>query len=256
VDVLKTANMLAVHTPLLVGVLMNRPPPARVGCTSRRALLLAPLACSFAGATPAEAANPVREGMSAFAAGRVEEAIKLYDSAIESNPGTRPYLWQRGLALYYADRFADGADQFAADVAVNPNDTEEQIWHLLCLSQIKEGGLPAARPSRLTVGTDRRPVMRAVQKLFLSGDADDEKQLAAIARDGDVGSKFYAALYLSLYHESLGDAKAARQRMVEALGTEYARGGGRSDPMVELAKVAYKRRGWDGEPSLKPKDEA
>ena len=127
--------------------------------------------------------------------------------------------------------------------AVNPNDTEEQIWHLLCLAQEK-GGLAAARPFKLTVGTDRRPVMRAVQKLFLSGDAADEQQLAALARDGDTGSRFYAALYLSLYHEALGERDVARQRMIEAIGTDYARGGGRTDPMVELALVATRRRGW------------
>jgi hypothetical protein len=33
-------------------------------------------------------------------------------------------MWQRGLSLYYVERFADGAKQFRDDVAVNPNDTE------------------------------------------------------------------------------------------------------------------------------------
>ena len=32
--------------------------------------------------------------------------------------------------------------------------------------------------------------------------------------------------------------------MLEAVTTDYARGGGRRDPMVELAKVAVERRGW------------
>ena len=150
-------------------------------------------------AGPAEAANPVKQGMAAFAEDRITDAIALYDSVIAENPAYKPYLWQRGLALYYADRFADGADQFATDVAVNPNDTEEQIWHLLCLAQIKEGGLAAARPFKLTVGIDRRPVMRAAQKLFLSGGVEDERALAALASDAasDPGARFYASLYLS-----------------------------------------------------------
>lgn len=58
---------------------------------------------------------------------------------IEVAPSQTPYLWQRGLSLYYADRFQDGADQFRRDVAVNPNDTEEAIWAFLC-----EVGSPAA----------------------------------------------------------------------------------------------------------------
>ena len=182
--------------------------------------------------------------MVAFAAGRVDEAIALYDAAIAENPASRPYLWQRGLALYYADRFADGADQFAADVAVNPNDTEEQIWHLLCLARLK-GGLEAARPFQLSVGKDSRPVMRAAQKLFLSGSAEDEKALAKEASDGYSMDRFYASLYLSLFHESGGNGAAAEQRMREAVRSNYALGSGSRDPMVELANVAMQRRGWE-----------
>ena len=100
----------------------------------RRALLLLPLAVPLVAVQPASARNLVREGMSEFAANRVERSIELYDEVIAAQPAMKPYLWQRGLSLYYADRFAEGAEQFAADVAVNPNDTEEQIWHLLWLA--------------------------------------------------------------------------------------------------------------------------
>ena len=88
---------------VVVTALTSRPLPV----LSRRALLLASASAPLAFASSAEA-SPVRDGMRAFADGKVEEAIKLYDSAIESNPASKPYLWQRGLALYYADRFADG----------------------------------------------------------------------------------------------------------------------------------------------------
>lgn len=55
--------------------------------------------------------------------------------AIESNPGIKPYLWQRGLALYYAEEYEKAAQQFREDVAVNPNDTEEAIWAYLAECQ-------------------------------------------------------------------------------------------------------------------------
>ncbi|XLU67859.1 hypothetical protein S245_026912, partial [Arachis hypogaea] len=45
-------------------------------------------------------------------------------------------LWQRGLSLYYLDRFEEGAEQFRLDVAQNPNDTEESIWCFLCETQL------------------------------------------------------------------------------------------------------------------------
>ena len=46
-----------------------------------------------------------------------------------------------------------------------------------------------------------------------------------------------------------GDAEKARQRMAEAVATDYARGSGSRDPMVELANVAIARRGWDAKGS-------
>lgn len=187
----------------------------------------------------------VLEGMSAFAANRVEESVAIYDTIIQANPKRKPFLWQRGLSLYYADRYQDGADQFKTDVAVNPNDTEEQIWHLLCLAQMEGvGSLEKAREQKLTVGKDRRPVMRVVQKLFL-GESGSERELVALAENSArAGDKFYASLYLSLYYESLNDEKSSKQWMTNAVGTEYAISIGARDPMVDVAKVAMIRRGW------------
>ena len=209
---------------------------------TRRAAVFTPLVGILAHPQKSEA-SVTQQGMQAFSEGKVEESIERYDSVIEANPQLKPYLWQRGLSLYYADRFAEGAEQFAADVAVNPNDTEEQIWHLLCLARLY-GGLEKARPFKLTVGTDQRKVMRQVQALFLSGSIKDEAALAETAKEGDAFSKFYAALYLSLYYESLADKDKAEARMREAVATEYAQGRGRADPMVVLARVAVERRGW------------
>eukprot|EP00532_Pseudo-nitzschia_australis_P003174 CAMPEP_0168191816 /NCGR_PEP_ID=MMETSP0139_2-20121125/17717_1 /TAXON_ID=44445 /ORGANISM="Pseudo-nitzschia australis, Strain 10249 10 AB" /LENGTH=236 /DNA_ID=CAMNT_0008115015 /DNA_START=203 /DNA_END=913 /DNA_ORIENTATION=+ len=196
----------------------------------------------------------VYEGMSAFASNKVEESIDIYDSIIRDDPRRKPYLWQRGLSLYYAGRYTEGAEQFSTDVAVNPNDTEEQIWHLLCLAKTEGvGSLDEARTQKLTVGKDRRPVMRLVQKIFLGenngSSLEPEKELIAMAKDNanakNAGNQFYASLYLSLYYESLKDVTLSQQWMVTAIGTEYAKTVGRRDPMVDVAKIAMKRRGWE-----------
>ena len=175
-------------------------------------------------------------------AGDVAGSIARFDDARDAQPSLDPYLWQRGLSLYYAKRYADGAAQFRRDVAVNPNDTEEQIWHLLCLAQVKDG-LAAARQSALTVGTDRRPVMRAAQALFLGKTDASALQAFTQGNSGD-GDKFYANLYLGLYGEATGDAAEARKRISQSVAGRYAQGPGASDPMVELAKVHLQRRGW------------
>ena len=197
-------------------------------------------------AANAAALPSVYEGMSAFASNKVEQSVDIYDSIIKDDPRRKPYLWQRGLSLYYAGRYKDGAEQFATDVAVNPNDTEEQIWHLLCLAKTEDvGSLDVARAQKLTVGKDRRPVMRLVQKLFLGdSDKESERSLIEMAQDTNAGNRFYASLYLSLYYESLNDEKLSQRWMETAIGTEYAITVGRRDPMVDVAKVAMQRRGW------------
>lgn len=55
-------------------------------------------------------------GMNVFRQGGIDESIELFDRALEVDPSVRPYLWQRGLSLYYANRFQEGAQQFRDDV--------------------------------------------------------------------------------------------------------------------------------------------
>lgn len=42
----------------------------------------------------------------------VEGSVKDFDSALELQPQLQPYMWQRGLSLYYLHQYADGAKQF------------------------------------------------------------------------------------------------------------------------------------------------
>lgn len=203
-------------------------------------LLVAIGITSSAPALPANAASPVREGMSAFSSGDVEQSIQIFDSVIASQPSSKPYLWQRGLSLYYADRFADGAEQFATDVSVNPNDTEESIWNFMCVSRLD--GFEAARAKMLKVGQDRRPVMRASMALF-RGETD-EAALQALANGASRSASdvFYSNLYLGLYREAQGDADGARRFISTAAKSQYGQKSG--DYMADLAKVHLKVRGW------------
>src|SRR5215471_19499417 len=113
----------------------------------------------------------IQRGMTYFKLGYVAEALADFDRAEHLNPALTPYLWQRGLAYYYAERFADGAKQFAVDLTVNTHDVEETVWRYLCQAQVQ--GAPAARASLLPVRHDSRPVMVWVYKLF-AGECDAE----------------------------------------------------------------------------------
>ena len=61
-----------------------------------------------------EARKLVSEGMQAFRQGKVAESIELFDRAdsLQSDGSLHPYLWQRGLSLYYVDDFAGASAQF------------------------------------------------------------------------------------------------------------------------------------------------
>ena len=70
--------------------------------------------------------------MAKFVRNDVAGSISDFDAVLAIDSRQAPYLWQRGLSLYYAERFEDGSQQFRRDVAVNPSDTEEAIWAYLC----------------------------------------------------------------------------------------------------------------------------
>ena len=178
-----------------------------------------------------------RRGMAKFVRGDVEGSLEDFDSVLASAPQQRPYLWQRGLSLYYVERYADGAQQFRDDVAVNPNDTEESIWALLCEARLE--GFDAAQAKMLRVGRDSRPVMRAAYELFQGVGTLEQLRAAAAGGPHDA---FYGALYEALYAEAKGDAAAARTAILAAVATPYAQGS--SDYMAALARVHAQRRGW------------
>ena len=137
-----------------------------------------------------------------------------------------------------ADRFNDGAEQFATDVSVNPNDTEEAIWNFLCVARAK--GFDEAQKNMLRVGVDRRPVMRAALQLF-QGETD-EAPLQQFATSDSASDTFYANLYLGLFREAKADAAGARKFITAAASSRYGKLSG--DYMADLAKVHVARRGW------------
>ncbi|XP_058077006.1 uncharacterized protein LOC131225492 [Magnolia sinica] len=185
-----------------------------------------------------EASIAIRRGMQLFRQGDVHGSLVEFDKAIELDPRQQAYLWQRGLSLYYLDRFEDGAEQFRLDVAANPNDTEESIWCFLCEAQLY--GVDEARRRFLEVGQDPRPVMRKAYHMFKDG-GDPEKLVSAFI-GGQEHEYFYASLYAGLYHESQNNPDAAKFHMLAACQSPY--GLRLDDYMASLAKVHCLCRNW------------
>lgn len=138
------------------------------------------------------------------------------------------------------EQFEAAAQQFRADVAVNPDDTEEAIWAFLAEAAL-EGSPEAARLRFLQVGRDPRLVMRLAQQCFEQGTEPAPLEDMAI-QDPQGSSGFYALLYKGLWHEAQGQPHNARRAVVASTQTRYAKRSG--DYMAALARVHCQVRGW------------
>ena len=235
--------------------------------TSRRTLLVSLGVVVVSSSTSIEAANAgemlidsrtfVSRAMQKFERNDVEGATMDFDALIEKSPGSKPYLWQRGIALYYVDEFREAEKQFREDVRVNPNDTEEAAWAFL--SQMRKGGeddasssssLKKAREEFVELaGRDSRKVMGSVLRLYKTGDEEAKKTLESLSKKPadstqSASDAFYASLYLGLYSEALGNAEEAKYWVKKANGTPYGQRAS-GDFMTSVAKVHLARRKWD-----------
>lgn len=157
-------------------------------------------------------------GEASFMKGDVEQSIESFDRLIELNPQLEPRLWQRGLALYYADRFQDGKEQFETHQTYNRQDVENAVWHLLCHSKLV--GLEKARKEFIPITQDSRVPMKQVHRLFGGGGSVDEVFQAATSTPALGRSKafqlYYAHLYVGLYYDMIGDQEKSINEMRQA----------------------------------------
>ena len=87
-----------------------------------------------------------------------------FDDLARLAPDEAPYLWQRGIAQYYAGRFRECRAQFESHRTVNPDDVENAAWHFLCVARGES--VAAARAALLPVGPDARVPMREIYQMF------------------------------------------------------------------------------------------
>lgn len=180
----------------------------------------------------AQPAASLDRAISNFSAGRIAESAAEFDRLAQSDPRAMPYLWQRGIVLYYAGRYADCREQFERHRTVNPNDVENAAWHFLCVARAESPA--AARKALLPVGPDARVPMRQVYELFRGKLTPEDVLRAAGAQPT---AQFFAQLYLGLYFEALGDAPRALEHIKAAAADRFAVAG---DYMHMVARVHLK----------------
>ncbi len=141
-----------------------------------------------------------------------------YDRQISLAPDSGPGHWQRGIACYYAGKYADGAKQFAAyHSKVDDNDVENSIWRCMCMA--RESGLQKARAEMLVVKHDGRVAMMEAYRMF-AGKAEPADVLKAAEADAPAeqlnAQGFYAHLYVGLYYDMIGKKQLAISHLREA----------------------------------------
>jgi lipoprotein NlpI len=184
----------------------------------RRWLLAALLCVPAAGQ---DARIVMRRAMADFQAGRIAESVRGFDEVAKQQPDVAPELWQRGIALYYAGRYADCRAQFESHRTVNPADVENAAWHYLCVA--RQSSAAEAKKVLLPVGPDARVPMRQVYEMF-SGSLAPEAVMKAAGSDPT--AMFYAYLYIGLFHEAQGKREPSLAQIRLAAQEKFAQHGG------------------------------
>lgn len=154
-----------------------------------------------------------------FAADNMQVSADGFDRLAELRPDLAAGLWERGVALYYAERYDACIAQFeSSHRMVNPNDVENAAWHFLCVAQSESP--ERAQRALLPVGVDSRVPMRQIYELY-SGAVSPDVVLAAA--DGHPSATFFAHFYVGLYADALGDRKTALEHMRAAVDDDYPR---------------------------------
>ena len=164
-----------------------------------------------------------------FEGGRIAESAAGFDAFVKLLPSAAPQLWQRGITLYYAGRYADCRAQFELHRTVNPDDVENAAWHFLCVARAESAA--KARAALLPVGPDSRVPMRQIYEMFRGTLSPEQVLQAAGSRPA---SEFYAQLYVGLYFEAVRDDRRALEHIMAAAADRYADAGGY---MHTVAKV-------------------
>ena len=157
-------------------------------------------------------------GRQAFCLSRIDDAVADFDHYYEHVPSVRSRQWERGIALYYAGRYEDGAQQFNSYQGFDSTDVENAIWHFLCTA--KKDGVDAARKRILPVNRDTRVPMMEILRLF-RGESTPEKvleQANAASHENGKPSRplFYAHLYIGLHYDVQGEKELAAKHLKKA----------------------------------------
>ncbi len=171
-----------------------------------------------------------------YQAGQLKEALADFDRAIKLEPELEAGHWQRGIVYYDLGQWENGRKQFEQYQGVDDNDVENVVWRAMCMARDPQFGWAKAAGDLLKVKHDRRVPLMVVHQLF--ADKATEADVMKAVDEGNPGEaellsrRFYAHLYLGLYHEVRGNKTEALKHLELASGKYKLPG-----YMAEVARV-------------------
>ena len=142
--------------------------------------------------------------------GDYKRAVMQFDRYLKLRPEALPGLWQRGIALYFAEQYEEGVKQFEVHRRVNPNDVENAAWHFLCVAKARS--FSEAEKLVLPAPNDPRIPMEEVQAMLRDGDTERvSSKMTSVPADSPRRDEanFYGNFYLGLYADAKGDEEKA-----------------------------------------------
>lgn len=178
-------------------------------------------------------------GREHFRLNKIRESAADFDKYVELAPAQAPRQWERGITLYYAGRFADGAKQFEDYQTFDSRDVENSVWRYLCLA--RDVGVAKARETMLPIEGDRRVPMMDIFEMYRGNRTPEQVLEAAQAGNPSApvlaGRLFYTHLYLGLFFEAQGDAAKARHYIALAADKKHGENSPINRYMWDVARI-------------------
>ncbi len=196
---------------------------------------------AFAGDSLESASDYVSRGIRRFRDNNISGALRDFQKAVELDPRTRPYLWQRGISHYYAGEFKKGRQQFESHQIVNPHDVENATWHFVCVAAVDGIGTAKNSLIKIDITRDTRIPMSEIYQ-FYAGHGSEDSVIEAADKANTELARMYAHLYLGLYYEVAGEVDKARSHMRFAAAAKLQK-----HYMHDVAKVHLLQRKWNAD---------
>ncbi|MCH2610284.1 MAG: hypothetical protein MK006_04375 [Pirellulales bacterium] len=174
-----------------------------------------------------------------FQLGRIKKSVADFDKYVSLRPSIESRQWERGIAMYYADQFKRGADQFELYQTFHDNDVENSVWRFLCMTP--EVGVKKSREVMLPIKNDPRIPMMKIFEMYRGTatpqDVLDDAKRGDPSEETLKGRLFYAHLYLGLFYEVTGKEKEAAKYIKLAADKSLAGHPGINSYMWDVARI-------------------